>query len=210
MKKTYPDVEQLVRRIARVENQHRRMKGLAGVLGIVLLAVVFLGAQSALYDGQFRNITAQGITIVDDMGKVKIVIGSSEEGAGMRVFNAQGQRVVGLGIAADEGGSGLIVADNSGMPRLGLGMDEGVASIAIANKDGKKTIGLGGTAEGYGLVVMDEKEMERIGIGMDKDGNSGLVIYDNKGQYVRGMIREKTGVHYSSYVDEKGKEVVHR
>jgi hypothetical protein len=210
MQNGYSDMEQLVRRIERVEKQNHRMRGLASVLGILLLAVVFMGAQSALYDGQFRNITAQGITIVDEMGKVKIEIGSSEEGAGLRVFNARGQRVVGLGIAADEGGSGMVVADKEGMPRFGLGMDEGVPSLAMADDAGKKVIGLGGSADGYGLVVMSGNEMERIGVGIDRKGTAGLVLYDHKGQYVRGMIHQQDGVHYQSHVDENGEEVVHR
>jgi len=43
-----------------------------------------------------------------------------------------------------------------------------------------------------------------------KDGNTGVVIYDDNGQYVRGMIRQKNGVHYFSYVDENGKEIFER
>jgi hypothetical protein len=210
MKKTHPDMEHLVHRIEHVEKQNRRMKGLTAVMGTVLMAIVFMGAQAALYDGQFRNITAQGITIVDSMGNHKIQIGTSDAGTGIRVFNAQGKRVVGMGIAADEGGSGLVIADSEGLPRLGLGMDEGIPSIAMTNKSGKKVIGLGGNAEGYGLVVMNAEEVERIGMGIDANGNSGIVLYDDQGKYVRGMIQQKDGVHFMSYVDENGKEVVHR
>jgi hypothetical protein len=36
------------------------------------------------------------------------------------------------------------------------------------------------------------------------------MIFDDKGQYVPGMIRQKDGVHYSSYVDEDGKEIIPR
>jgi len=62
---------------------------------------------------------------------------------------------------------------------------------------------------GYGFVVMDENEVERAGMGV-KEGNVGVVIYDDKGQYVRGMIRQKNGTHYTSYMDENGKEIIER
>ena len=58
-------------------------------------------------------------------------------------------------------------------------------------------------------MVMDEKEMERAGVGF-KEGNTGSAIYDDSGKYVRGMVRQADGTHYSSYVDEKGKEIIER
>jgi hypothetical protein len=36
------------------------------------------------------------------------------------------------------------------------------------------------------------------------------LIYDENGTYVRGMIRQKDGSHYSSYIDENGKEIIER
>jgi len=51
--------------------------------------------------------------------------------------------------------------------------------------------------------------VERAGLGF-KAGNTGVMIFDDNGQYVRGMIRQKNGIHYSSYVDENGKEIIVR
>jgi hypothetical protein len=79
----------------------------------------------------------------------------------------------------------------------------------MINERGKKTIGMGGDDRGYGLVIMDDKEVERVGLGF-KEGNTGVLIYDDNGQYVRGMIRQKNGTHYSSYMDENGKEIIVR
>ena len=159
MRKTYQDMEALVRRMERVESQHRRIKSLSGVLDVVLLAVVLMGAQAAMQDGQFRKITAYEVTIVDSMGKPRVQIGTSDEGTGIRILNAKGKRIVGLGLPLDEEGSGLMVADNEGVPRIGLGMDQGIPSIAMTNEAGKKVIGLGGNADGYGLVVMSAEEV---------------------------------------------------
>jgi hypothetical protein len=73
----------------------------------------------------------------------------------------------------------------------------------------KKTRAMGGNEKGYGFVVMDENEGERAALGF-KEGNTGVMLYDDKGQYVRGMIRQKNGTHYFSYVDENGKEIIER
>ena len=209
MKHTVSDVQHLIRRIEHVEKQNRRIKGLALVLGIVLIAVMGIGA-TAMQDGNFRKITVQEVVVVDKMGKNKIHIGTSDEGSGVKILNNAGKRVIGLGLSTDEQGNGIVIADNSGMPRLGLGMEEGIPSMAITTSQGKKVLGIGGDKDGYGFVVMDANEVERVGMGVDAKGNSGFVIYDDKGQYVRGMIRQGDGVHYSSYMDEKGNEVVHR
>jgi hypothetical protein len=68
---------------------------------------------------------------------------------------------------------------------------------------------MGGDDRGYGLVIMDDNEVERVGLGL-KEGNTGVLIYDDNGIYVRGMIRQKNGTHYSSYMDENGKEIIVR
>ena len=127
----------------------------------------------------------------------------------MRILNKAGKRVVGIGIAADGGGSGILVADKEGRPRIGMGMDEGVPSLAMTNENEKKILAMGGNMMGYGFVVMDENEVERAGMGF-KEGDAGVVLYDDKGQYVRGMIRQKNGTHYTSYVNENGKEILER
>jgi hypothetical protein len=32
-------------------------------------------------------------------------------------------------------------------------------------------------------------------------------LYDEKGEYIRGFIRQQDGLNYASYIDENGKEV---
>jgi hypothetical protein len=197
-------------RMERIEKQNRRLKSYMVFLLLSFLALVVMGAKAGSHDGHFRQIIAEGITIVDGAGQELILIGFRKDaGAGIRILNKAGKRVLGIGITADEGGSGILVADKDGRPRVGLGMDEGVPSIVMINERGKKTIGMGGDDRGYGLVIMDDKEVERVGLGF-KEGNTGVLIYDDNGQYVRGMIRQKNGTHYSSYMDENGKEIINR
>ena len=200
----------LLERMERIEIQNRRLKNYMVVLVLSLLALAVMGAKAGPQDGHFRQITAERITIVDGAGQERMLIGfRKEEGTGIRMLNKAGIRVLGIGIAADEGGSGILVADKEGRPRVGLGMDEGVPSLVMINEKGKKTIGMGGDDRGYGLVIMDDNEVERVGLGL-KEGSTGVLIYDDNGIYVRGMIRQKNGTHYSSYIDENGKEIIVR
>ena len=210
MQSSYREKATLTERMDKIEKQNRRLKSYMAVLSVSLFALVWMGAKAGLHDGHFRQIIAEGISIVDDTGKEMILIGSKkEEGTGIRILNKAGKRIVGIGITADDIGSGIIVADKEGRPRIGLGLDEDIPSIAMTNENGKKILAMGGDVNGYGLVIMDENEVERAGMGFKK-GDVGVVIYDDTGQYVRGMVRQKNGTHYTSYVDENGKEIIGR
>ena len=199
----------LQERMERIEKQNRCLKSCMVVLVLSFLALAVMGAKAGPNDGHFRQIIAEGITIVNGAGQELILIGSKKEGTGIRVLNKAGKSVLSIGITADEGGSGILVSDKEGRPRIGLGMDEGVPSVALTDENGKKILALGGDEKGYGFVIMGENEVERVGLGF-KEGNTGVAIYDDNGQYVRGMIRQKNGTHYSSYVDENGKEIIVR
>ena len=200
----------LQERLDKIEKQNRNLKSFVTVLALSILAFVLLGAKAGLHDGQFRQITAQRISIVDGSGQEIMLIGFEEElGTGIRILSKAGKRLVGIGITPDGSGSGILVADKEGRPRIGLGMDEGIPSMAMTDENGKKILAMGGDEQGYGFVVMDSNEVERVGLGFDK-GDTGIAIYDDKGQYVRGMIRQENGTHYNSYVNENGKEIIER
>jgi hypothetical protein len=210
MKSLHSEKATIIERMNRLEKQNRRLKTCMAVLSVSFLALVLMGAKAGMHDGHFRQVIAEGISIVDDTGQEIMLIGSQKGvGTGIRILNKAGKRVVGIGITADEGGSGILVADKEGRPRIGMGMDEGVPSLAMTNENEKKILAMGGDMKGYGFVVMDENEVERAGMGF-KEGDAGVVIYDDQGQYVRGMIRQKNGTHYMSYVDENGKEIIER
>jgi hypothetical protein len=196
-------------RINKIEKQNKRLKKTLALLTIAILAIGAMGAAMAPADGHFKQITANAITLLDEGGNKLLEMGSGELGTGMRIYNKAGKRLIGIGIAADEGGSGILFADSTGAPRIGIGMDAKVPSLAIVGANGKKILALGGDEKGYGFIVMDENEVERAGLGY-KAGNTGIALYDANGQYLRGMIQQKDGIHYSSYVDENGKEIIGR
>lgn len=207
MKSTSLEFTQLHERLEKIEQQNRRLKRGMLVLAGSLLVLMVMGAKVGMKDGHFRSITAGKITIIDTSGKELVTIGKLEDtGTGIRIYNQEGKRVVGIGTNADESGSGILVADNNGTPRFGLGMDKDVPSIAITNEEGKKVIGLGGNNQGYGLVIMDANEVQRAGIGY-KNGNSGVALFSAEGEYVRGMVQRADGSHFSSHADGKGNEV---
>jgi len=195
-------------RLESLEKQNNRLQKALIVLVLGFFALVLMGAKIGLQDSHFRKITAERITIVDAQGNKVIQIGTDEfKGTGMQILSKDGTRLIGIGVAADEGGSGFLIADKTGRARFGLGMDKGVPSLALTDENGNKIIALGGDEKGYGLVIMDGNEVERAGIGY-KEGSTGIAIYDDKGQYIRGMVNEAGGIHYSSYVNGDGKEVL--
>ena len=195
-------------RLETLERSNRRLKKSLIALGTTMAVMLVMGAKMGMNDGYFRNITAGSVTIIDKTGKELVTIGKQDDlGSGIRIYNDQGKRVVGIGISADQRGSGMLVADNNGVPRFGLGMDGGVPSIAITDGSGNKIMALGGNEQGYGLVIMDEKEVERAAIGY-KMGNSGVAIFNDKVEYLRGMVQRADGSHFTSYVNPDGKEVM--
>lgn len=207
MKTTSTELTQLHARMEKIERQNARLKRAILALVGCLLALGLMGAKVGMKEGHFSQITTGRISIIDPSGKEIITIGSQEGiGTGIRFFNKDGKRIIGLGLTADEMGSGILVADNDGKPRLGLGMDKGVPSIAMADGNGKKIMALGGDNNGYGLVIMDGNEVQRAGVGF-KEGSTGIVIYNDQGKYVRGMVQKADGTNFSSYVDTTGNEV---
>ena len=210
MKSTSRNNGSLHERLERVEKQNQHMKTYMIFLIITLMALAVIGAKEAQQDGNFKQITAERLTIVDEAGQQLILIGFDKvEGTGIRILNRAGKQVVDIGTSASESGSGIMVSDKEGRPRIGLGLDKGVPSVALVNDKGKKFLAMGGDEKGYGFVIMDGNEVERAGLGFNA-GNTGIMIYDDKGQYVRGMIREANGTHYSSYVDANGRETIMR
>ena len=194
-------------RIDRIEKQNRWLKGCMAILILSFASLAVIGAKAGPHDGQFRKITVKELAIIDGSGQECILIGSGQEGTGIKFLNKAKKKVLGIGITADERGSGILFADKEGRARIGLGLDKGLPSMAIVDENGKKIMGMGGDRTGYGLTIMDENEVERAGIGF-KDGNTGIVLYDDKGQYVRGIIRQNDGVHYFSYINKKGEMMI--
>lgn len=195
-------------RIERVENQNKRLKNYLAALSVCFASIVLMGAAANLSDGKFNELTAKVLTLVDDSGNKRVVIGhGNEEGTGINIFNSSGVKILGIGLPADEMGSGILFNDQEGRPRIGLGLDEGLPGMAIVDQGGKKIIALGGDARGYGLTILDDNEAERASIGY-KEGDTGVALYNDQGEYVRGMVLQKDGYNYFSYTDANGKEVV--
>ena len=71
-------------RIEEIEKQNRRLKSCMILLVLSFLALAVMGAKAGLHDGHFRQIIAEGITIVDGAGQELILIGAEKEVIGIR------------------------------------------------------------------------------------------------------------------------------
>ena len=197
----------IIERLEKVERHNRQLKRSMTFLALIFLALVLMGAKSGMQEGHFSQITTERITIVDNEGRELILIGSNNERTGIRMLSKEGKRVLGLGYSISDGESGILVADNDGRPRIGLGMDGDVPGVALVNENGKKILAMGGDERGYGFSILDESEVQRASIGYKK-GFTGVILLDDQGQYVRGMIRDSNGSHYFSHVDANGVEII--
>lgn len=103
----------LEQRIARLERQNRRLRWvLLGAMSVLLVAVA-MGATSEAP----RDITASGISIVDDKGSVRLHLGAgdNEDSAFFRAFDAEGKVLVTLDQHRDAGRVTIHSTENSGM-----------------------------------------------------------------------------------------------
>ena len=83
MTSTQQDI-QLNRRLDKIENQNRIYKIYAAIVTLLFMAVLFMGNTAALQNGHFKNITAQGLTIVNSAGEKLIFMGKADAGTGLR------------------------------------------------------------------------------------------------------------------------------
>ena len=89
-------------RMTKIEKQNKWLKNTLALLVVALLAIGVMGAKMGPADGHFKQIIANGVTLVDEAGSKLVEIGSGDKGTGIRVFNKAGKRVVGIGVTADE------------------------------------------------------------------------------------------------------------
>ena len=68
----------LSERINRVEKQNQRLKTCMVVLSMSFLALLLMGAKAGVNDGHFRQVIAEGISIVDGTGQEIMLIGSQK------------------------------------------------------------------------------------------------------------------------------------
>lgn len=175
----------LVGRLEQIEAGQRRIRSLAAVLGVMVLAVV--GATGFLFWGLARagylgagapSVTAQRFVLTDGAGAERAVLSTLDDGSVRLALNGtDGVARVKLTVL-ENGAPGLTLADASGRPRVVLGLlpDE-TSTLVFADRDGQTRAVLGlSMDEAANLVFADRSGITRIGFGVAGTGGATVTL----------------------------------
>jgi hypothetical protein len=130
------EIDVLTARVARLEDQNRRLK-LIGV-GIVLAS---MGLVSMGLSGKPRTIEAEKIVVLDSHGRARVTIGTPEA-AGIAV--AMKPDAPGIWLSDEHGtdrtiltADGLRIGDSGGKPRAELSTEPSRSALRFYGPDGK-------------------------------------------------------------------------
>jgi hypothetical protein len=120
---------ELVERLERLERAHRRLKGFA------LAALVIVTALATIYATQpvSRKITAHRFEVVDDSGKLRVVIDATGAMPGIALFDVQHNVRALVGVDPLDSPS-IVLSDALGKSRVSLGVTYGEPNILVNNE----------------------------------------------------------------------------
>lgn len=165
----------------------------AGIMavGIIIGQVITPGIE-AQSNGVFGEIQCTGLTVVDEQGKVAVLLTTTtegdKEGSGVYVLDKHENIAVGLGSfkgSFEEGnkmrGHGVFVFNKYGDIAVGLGGNDEVGNeIVVFNKYGKRAAGLSSNDGSNGVVVFDAYGEAAVGLTSIKNDNA-VSIFDQAG-----------------------------
>ncbi|HKD68790.1 MAG TPA: hypothetical protein VKB84_18245 [Candidatus Binataceae bacterium] len=140
-------------------------------------AALYMNDESGKERAEFK-VAADGrasLGFYDGEGRKRVVVGAGgppASQAGIGIFSADGNQVVGLSSAAN-GEVSLTLYDNkSGLARAGLGLAaDGTPALALFDENGK----------------------DRAELHLNKSGKPGLALADENGKSTSGLPMESTG-----------------
>jgi hypothetical protein len=177
-----------VQRLAAVERQlcfHRAV--ITGLL-IALVAFVGYGATQALPE----VIQAKRFEVLNDEGRIMVVLNSWEHGGQVSTFSAEGQHHPLVMLTYTSTGEGhIIVGNRDGRNLATLGANvSGNGVLTVSRKDGVQGVTVQGknTTGGGGAVLVSNKTGHIVGImAADEDGLGWLGVYDPEGNTYRKL-----------------------
>ena len=165
-------------RIESLETQVRTLKRVVyGACGLLLVGGLL--AATSLQSVP-DVIQAKKFEVVNDEGKVVVVIDSGAYGGSWRIDNNEGKPVAQIFSRAE----GVVVAVSSkeGKPVVGINASASGGVLGVFDKDRKIVVGLYADTGG-GLLAISNKDGERVAlIRAGADGDGVVSTFDNKGQ----------------------------
>lgn len=181
-----PDLNTIIERLEKVEQNYLRLIWVISFVGLFLGLAVFrlsLGMSN-------RIVEAQGFVVKDASGNTRARLGFSEKDALFDLYDANGNPQVGL--TATPYGPLVSLYDKSGKPSGALGAGETGsylllydaetkqpgAKLAVTKKESLLSLY---DASGQARIVLEHtKKMEQTG-SVKKESESSLILYDRDG-----------------------------
>jgi hypothetical protein len=179
----------LVRRLERLEQKYRRLRGtnrllvvgLAVLLGTAAATVVTLALRLPRLSGDV--VQARSFALRDAKGRLRGVFGMATDGASQLVLQDEmGHARLRLVVLGD-GSPGFTLIDQKGRSRAALGLlpDETI-TLAFADRQGISRVALGLTArQAASLALADSDGITRAGMGVAADGKSTVTTLNGPG-----------------------------
>jgi hypothetical protein len=221
-------LENLQRRVERLERQNRLLRRL-GWLTAVVLAVAIVSGQAALPTAESRQLSAESFRLVDGDGKLRGEFALGDEGPLLRLLDAEGQPQVQLAVAgnrpaldlfekgkrrasievaAGDATATLLSDQGSARAMLSAGKDSAgkeTAACALHDPLGNRQFAVTTRAEGTLLSLYDKNAVSRVAVTVNEVG-SGYFIKDDKGK-LRMQLQLSEGKPQFGLFDEAGTEL---
>lgn len=183
-----PDVQDLARRLNRLERQNRWFKrSAAAAVGLAVLAFTMgqTRTQSRPAGGSpevFRTDTvkARSFEVVDEAGSVRAVLTGSNVGAMLEFRGVDGEPCTLLGGSKDGGGL-FFGPSNRGDFRAALVVSDDDSTLILTNPSRKNYVQASANDTSPGFWIRDASEEVRAFLGMRKDAPR-MILHDANGK----------------------------
>jgi len=183
---------ELVERLERLERAHRRLKGFALAVLLLITALVTIHATQPVPE----KITAHKFLALDDSGNVRVLIDATKRMPGIVLYDARD--IAREAMVLDQSGSpSILLSDAAGKKYVSLEVTpEGKARISVLDTKGKAEIAI--YREGAPFIALSDAQGERrAGMFVDPAGSPNISLTDANGFEMdlgsTGKINERTG-----------------
>ncbi len=211
-------LEEIKRRLERLERENRRLRLALLALAFPLLLATIVAAKSS------SRISTEGIRILDHAGRPAIEMKVDAEGPSLEMRDSTG--VVVARLAATKEGSTFKLIDTKGKNQIGLSGIRGEAGLALWDEDDNFRAGMiaarGGSnlsflaadgkvrafvgsdvRNGPQLALMDSLGKRRVQVAMNDEDNLASVQLKDEAEHVRGLMRVDDAPVFALF-DENG------
>ena len=127
---------------------------------VVVMAAVVTMAATGLKDGDFDEVTARHIYVMNDAGKIVVSVGTNDVGDGLvRTISTKGNDLVKLSSTVDNDGA-----------------------ITTYQPNGNELVALSASSNGGLVWVFNKTGEDIVQMGADEYGNGVVGAYDRKGE----------------------------